>query len=164
MSDQKVQDPNPRAESECDSEFNSSDDGDKEKLEELKKKAFYYLLHAFAAESSTIKPGTSIVKRLINEWNIPHETQISMENHIPKHLLAQQQQIVETKSENNTTLNPACVVATSDDFEEFIIKMYDPKQEMHRLELVGSDAMEMDDVLSWTDIRQIPPRDIGGAW
>ncbi|ESQ44274.1 hypothetical protein EUTSA_v10006494mg, partial [Eutrema salsugineum] len=44
-----------------------------------------------------------------------------------------------------------------DRFEEFTIQIYDAQQEMHRLEpvYVESDAMKIDEMLNWVDLREI---------
>ncbi|CAN7085349.1 unnamed protein product [Brassica oleracea var. botrytis] len=47
-----------------------------------------------------------------------------------------------------------------DEFEDFVVKEYNAKDEMHGLENVDSNAMEMDDELSWVDVREVPPEDI----
>ncbi|XP_024012931.1 protein EMSY-LIKE 1 [Eutrema salsugineum] len=49
-----------------------------------------------------------------------------------------------------------------DRFEEFTIQIYDAQQEMHRLEpvYVESDAMKIDEMLNWVDLREIPPEEI----
>ncbi|CAH8384609.1 unnamed protein product [Eruca vesicaria subsp. sativa] len=47
-----------------------------------------------------------------------------------------------------------------DEFEEFVIKEYNAKDETHHLESVDPDAMEMDELLSWIDVREVPTDDI----
>ncbi|VVB06097.1 unnamed protein product [Arabis nemorensis] len=105
MADQNVQDPNPPTEDRkvlplkrgmaekplpgsTESASDSSDSSDHEdamsyeqKIEEIKKKAFYSVVHAFTVDSSTLsQERTSIVERLRNELNTAREIQIPIEN------------------------------------------------------------------------------------
>ncbi|CAA7060642.1 unnamed protein product [Microthlaspi erraticum] len=45
-------------------------------------------------------------------------------------------------------------------FEDFEIKEYDAEQGLHRFENIDPNAMEMDEMMSWMDVREIPPEDI----
>ncbi|RID54442.1 hypothetical protein BRARA_G01766 [Brassica rapa] len=47
-----------------------------------------------------------------------------------------------------------------EEFEDFVIKEYNAKDEMHHLKSVDPDAMEMDEVSSWIDFREVPTDDI----
>ncbi|KAG2324836.1 hypothetical protein Bca4012_039334 [Brassica carinata] len=47
-----------------------------------------------------------------------------------------------------------------EEFEDFVIKEYSAKDEIHHLQSVDPDAMEMDGVSSWIDFREIPTDDI----
>ncbi|CAN6930604.1 unnamed protein product [Brassica oleracea var. botrytis] len=185
------------------SESNDDDDDDdklteefkKEKLEDLKRKAFYSVLLAFRAETLTIgNKRTHLIEKLMKELNISQETRISFDDNIQENLIAHQQSVISkfkeaepkplTISDKTPPLVPTYVatlgsswgrvnnphalvgrrvrlrMCCEDEFEDFVVKEYNAKDEMHGLENVDSNAMEMDDELSWVDVREVPPEDI----
>ncbi|CAE6076609.1 unnamed protein product [Arabidopsis arenosa] len=100
----------PESDSSSDSSDEESDEGDvvclpekdvnKETLHEVQKKAFYSLLQAFALETSTMSnKRTQIIEKLMNEWGIANETQISFVDQIQKNLLTLQQMKDSNKKE-----------------------------------------------------------------
>ncbi|KAJ0242935.1 ENT domain-containing protein [Hirschfeldia incana] len=53
---------------------------EKQKLNQLKRKAFYAVLLAFRSETLTTgNKRTQIIEELMNEWSIAHETRVSIE-------------------------------------------------------------------------------------
>ncbi|KAF3519137.1 hypothetical protein DY000_02061657 [Brassica cretica] len=184
------------------SESNDDDDDDKlteefkkEKLEDLKRKAFYSVLLAFRAETLTIgNKRTHLIEKLMKELNISQETRISFDDNIQENLIAHQQSVISkfkeaepkplTISDKKPPLVPTYVatlgsswgrvnnphalvgrrvrlrMCCEDEFEDFVVKEYNAKDEMHGLENVDSNAIEMDDELSWVDVREVPPEDI----
>ncbi|KAL0662939.1 hypothetical protein Bca4012_099776 [Brassica carinata] len=194
------------------SESNDDDDDDdklteefkKEKLEDLKRKAFYSVLLAFRAETLTIgNKRTHLIEKLMKELNISQETRISFDDNIQENLIAHQQRytllskrlrlsngasnlhsLFTLKQDKTPPLVPTYVatlgsswgrvnnphalvgrrvrlrMCCEDEFEDFVVKEYNAKDEMHGLENVDSNAMEMDDELSWVDVREVPPEDI----
>ncbi|KAG2252214.1 hypothetical protein Bca52824_082350 [Brassica carinata] len=185
------------------SESNDDDDDDdklteefkKEKLEDLKRKAFYSVLLAFRAETLTIgNKRTHLIEKLMKELNISQETRISFDDNIQENLIAHQQRytllskrlrlsngfdlfftpplvptyVATLGSSWGRVNNPHALVGRrvrlrmccEDEFEDFVVKEYNAKDEMHGLENVDSNAMEMDDELSWVDVREIPTDDI----
>ncbi|CAF2172517.1 unnamed protein product [Brassica napus] len=171
-----------------------TEDFKKEKLEELKRKAFYSVLLAFRAETLTIgNKRTHLMEKLMKELNISQETRISFDNNIQENLIAYQQRVISkfkeaepkpfTISDKKPPLVPTYVATLGsswgkvnpealvgrrisirmcfeEEFEDFVIKEYNAKDEMHHLKSVDPDAMEMDEVSSWIDFREVPTDDI----
>ncbi|KAJ0255470.1 ENT domain-containing protein [Hirschfeldia incana] len=75
---------------------------------------------------------------------------------------------VDTPSSIWGRVNPQALVGrrvsvrmcSEEEFEDFVIKEYNAKDEIHHLESVDPDAMEMDEVSSWIDFREVPTDDI----
>ncbi|KAG2325558.1 hypothetical protein Bca52824_008286 [Brassica carinata] len=67
----------------------------KQKLNELKRRAFYSVLLAFRADTlmTTGNKRNQIIEKLMNEWSIAQETRVSFEDNIQKNLLAHQQRV-----------------------------------------------------------------------
>ncbi|CAH2063745.1 unnamed protein product [Thlaspi arvense] len=159
------------------------------KLDELQKKAYFHVLHAFATESVEISsPRITIIKELKKEWNIDYKTHIGFEYMIKADIMAQtlrKKSLASDKKEKQNgkiaydgekekaqsfwgSVNPEALVGLwvlvrmpdEENFDEFVISEYDAENEMHRFEAVDPDAMERDEMLSRMDIREIPPEDI----
>ncbi|KAF8095807.1 hypothetical protein N665_0322s0026 [Sinapis alba] len=133
---------------------------------------------------------TRIIEKLMNEWSIAQETRVSFENNIQKNLVAHQQRVdsavKETKIEEAKPLTirlPAMKLTYAatpssswgesligrrvlvrmpgeDEFEALVIKEFNAKDGMHRLETVDPNVMWMDETISWMDVRKVPDEDI----
>ncbi|CAN8254319.1 unnamed protein product [Cochlearia groenlandica] len=164
---------------------NLGEDIKKQKLVHLRLIAFYSVLHAFAAETST-KPEkmNQIIEKLMKEWDIDNETHIACEQNVRKNLLAFPQRFASDgmwkQMENKATsilgpvprtvltwgsVDPLSLVGKwvrvrmpdEEEYKEYILKEYDPKEETHLLEQENSDA---DSDVIWIDVREIKREDI----
>ncbi|WZZ05288.1 hypothetical protein YC2023_091209 [Brassica napus] len=179
-----AEDPKSESNDRSDDDDKLTEEFKKEKLEDLKRKAFYSVLLAFRAETLTIgNKRTHLIEKLMKELNIAQETRISFDNNIQENLIAHQQRVISkfkeaepkpfTISDKKPPLVPTYVATLGSSWGkvnpealvgrrirlELVLRNL-LVQEMHHLKSVDPDAMEMDEVSSWIDFREVPTDDI----